>query len=90
MYKLLFSVLISPLGLPISALYEYLILLIVGEAAYLISYHFVGRWIAEGIVPGKRIAQIMHWALRAIVYVLIWVILRIGFYFCHVLGWLGL
>ena len=76
MYKVLFSILVDPLGLPISAIYEYLILLVIGEIAYRIAYWKVGDLIDEGFLPDKNLAKMAHWVIRFVVYLLIWLVAR--------------
>lgn len=78
MYKLLFEILVSPLNLPINCIYEYLILLFVGEIAYKAAFRAVGNLIGDGLIPDKKVARIMHWVIRLAIYVIIWVILRSG------------
>ncbi len=78
MFKFLFDLLVSPLGLPINPIYEYLIMLVVGELAYIISYTTVGNLIGEGMVPNKNFASAFHWIIRFIIYVLTWLILHYG------------
>ena len=82
MYKFLFSILVSPLGLPIDWFYECIILLVVGEIAYRIAFITVGDLIVEGLIPNKNSAKRVHWIIRLITYVIIWAFLRliIGFF----------
>ena len=77
MYKIIFSILVDPLGLPISAVYEYIILIIIGEIAYRISYWKVGDFIDEGFLPSKNLARMAHWIIRFVVYFLIWGVIRL-------------
>ncbi len=76
MLKFIFNLLVSPLGLPINALYEYLILLIVGEFAYLSAYLIVGNLIGDGLIPDRKMASVAHWILRFAVYFIACAILR--------------
>lgn len=61
----IFDRLTDPLGLPISPLWEYLILLVIGEIAFRIA------WEAS---PGGLGGSIIHWIVRAITYIVIWAI----------------
>ena len=78
MFKLIFGILTSPLGLPINVLYEYLIMLFVGEIAYIVAYLMVGRLIGEGLLPERRMASAAHWIFRFVVYLVAWAVLRGG------------
>ncbi len=78
MLKFVFNILISPLGLPINAIYEYFILFFVGEVAYIFAYRFVGNLIGDGIVYDKTMASTTHWIVRIAVYGFMWGIIRIG------------
>ncbi len=78
MLKFIFNLLVSPLGLPINALYEYLILLIVGEFAYLSAYRIVGNLIGDGLIPDRKTASVAHWIFRFAVYFVAWAILRVA------------
>lgn len=65
MYKFLFDLLTDPLGLPIDALYEYVILLVLNFIAYKIA------WDAS---PGGRRGSEIHWSVRIVVFVVLWAI----------------
>ncbi len=78
MFKFLFEIFISPLGLPINVIYEYFILLFVGEVAYRWAYSLVGKLLGEGILSNKTLASATHWIIRAVIYIVIWAVLRLG------------
>ncbi|MDD3346520.1 hypothetical protein [Oscillibacter sp.] len=65
MYSFVFQLITSPLGLPISPLYEYLILLVLNEIAFQIA------WNAS---PGGRWGSEIHWAVRIPTFIIIWAI----------------
>ena len=65
MLKLLFTLLTDPLGLPINALWEYVILAVIGEIAYRIA------WEAS---PGGFGGSTIHWVVRAISFVIMWAV----------------
>ena len=65
MLKFVFTILIDPLGLPINALWEYLILLVLNEIAYRIA------WEAS---PGGFGGSTIHWAVRTISFVVMWAV----------------
>lgn len=66
MLKILFTLLTDPLGLPISPLWEYVILLIVGEIVHEIAW---------GVSPGGRFGSLIYWVTKLISFVLIWSVL---------------
>ena len=67
MFKFIYELIINPLGLPIEPVWEYIILLAVGEIVHEIAY-----WISPG---GKEFGSIIYWISKFIVFVAIWAIL---------------
>ena len=65
MFKFLFEILTDPLGLPINALWEYLIIAIINAVAFKIA------WDAS---PGGTFGSAIHWGVRLIAFVIIWAI----------------
>lgn len=65
MYKFIFDLLTDPLGLPISFIWEYLILLALNEIAFQIA------WNAS---PGGRFGSEIHWAVRLPTFVVLWAV----------------
>lgn len=65
MYKIIFELLIEPLGLPIHFLYEYMILLIINGVAFRIA------WDAS---PGGKWGSEIHWLFRVLSFLVIWFI----------------
>ena len=65
MYKLIFELLTDPLGLPINALWEYFILLIIGAISFSVGWE---------ISPGGRFGSIIHWFVRLIAFFALWAI----------------
>ena len=61
MYHFLFHILNDPLGLPVNDLWEYAILAILGLIAF--------GW---EIAPSGRFGSLMHWAIRFVVFLLLW------------------
>ena len=66
MLKLFFTLLSDPLGLPIEPLWEYVILLIVGEIAHEIA------WSAS---PGGTFGSLIYWVTKLPAFVVIWAVL---------------
>jgi hypothetical protein len=62
----LYNLLTSPFGLPISPIWEWLILLVVGEVVHEIA------WSAS---PGGRFGSIVYWATKFLAFLAIWAIL---------------
>ena len=65
MLKFLFGVLTDPLGLPIDAIWEYLILAVIGAIAFGIAWNFS---------PGGEFGSLIHWVVRLIAFVILWAI----------------
>ena len=66
MLKFLFGVLTDPLGLPIDAIWEYLILAIIGAIAFAIGW---------AVSDGGMFGSIEHWTARLIAFVILWAIM---------------
>ena len=66
MLKLCYTLLTDPLGLPIEPLWEYVILLIVGEIVHEIA------WSAS---PGGAFGSLIYWVTKLIALVAIWAVL---------------
>ncbi len=65
MLKFLFDILTDPLGLPIDAIWEYLILAVIGAIAFVIAWN---------ISPGGDFGSLIHWVVRLIAFVILWAI----------------
>ena len=65
MFKLIFELLTDPLGLPINALWEYFILLIIGAISFSVGWE---------VSPGGRFGSIIHWSVRLIAFFVLWAI----------------
>lgn len=63
MLKLFYTLLTDPLGLPIEPLWEYVILLIVGEIVHEIAWN---------ISPGGVLGSPIYWVTKLLAFVLIW------------------
>ena len=66
MYKTIFELLKEPLGLPVSPLYEYLLLFVLNEIAFQVS------WNAS---PGGKWGSGIHWLVRVLTFIIMWIIL---------------
>jgi hypothetical protein len=65
MYKFIFELIKEPLGLPISPLYEYLLLIVINEIAFHVA------WKAS---PGGSFGSEIHWLVRVPTFLTIWLI----------------
>ena len=68
----IFNKITDPLTLPISPLYEWLILAVVGFIAFKIAYRAVGDMYDIGIISSSSGGSLCHWIIRAFVFVPIW------------------
>lgn len=66
MLKVLYEILVNPLGLPINPIWEYLIILLVGEIAHELAF-----WNS----PGGRFGSLIYWVLKFLFFVAAWAIL---------------
>lgn len=67
MWKLIYEILVNPLGLPIEPIWEYIILLVTGEIAHELAY-----WIS----PGEKVfGSLIYWISKLLVFVAVWAIL---------------
>lgn len=68
MLKLLYQLLIDPLGLPLAPIWEYIILLFVGEIVHEIAF---------SISHGGTFGSLIYWVSKFIVFVIIWAVLYV-------------
>lgn len=73
-FKFMFERLTDPLGLPINALYEYIILAVIGAVAYGIAYSKVGDMYHGGFISGRTEGSFFHWLIRLILFVGLWLL----------------
>lgn len=66
MFKFLYTLLTNPLGLPINPIWEYLILLIVGEVVHEIAWQ---------VSPGGELGSFIYWVTKLLAFVVIWAVL---------------
>lgn len=73
-FSFIFDRLTDPLGLPISAFWEYVILLVIASVAYSIAFSIVGDMYNGGSISSSGVGSFLHWLIRLIVFVVIWAI----------------
>ena len=73
-FKFLFERATDPLGLPINALYEYIILAVIGAVAYGLAYRKVGDMYHGGLISGRTEGSFFHWVIRAFLFVMLWLV----------------
>ena len=73
-FSFLFDRLTDPLGLPIEAWKEWLILLVIGAVAYRIAFSAVGDMYRTGDINTRTGGSFFHWLIRAVVFVVIWAV----------------
>ncbi|WP_303057626.1 hypothetical protein [uncultured Ruminococcus sp.] len=73
-FKFLFERATDPLGLPINALYEYIILAVIDAIAYGIAYSKVGDMYHGGLISGRTEGSFFHWLIRLILFVGLWLL----------------
>lgn len=85
----LFDRIVDPLGLPLEAWKEYLILLAIGEIAYIIAFYVVGRMYDNHDISTSECGSIFHWGIRLTVFIIMWavtygVIWLVQFVYSHI------
>ncbi len=73
-FSFIFDKLVDPLGLPIEWYWEWLIMAMVGIAAYIIAYRAVGDLYSVGWINGRTAGSALHWVIRFIAFIIIWAI----------------
>ena len=73
-FKFMFERLTDPLGLPINALYEYIILTVIGAVAYGIAYSTVGDMYHISLICGRTEGSFFHWLIRLVIFVGLWLL----------------
>lgn len=73
-FKFLFERATDPLGLPINAFYEYIILAVIGAVAYGITYSKVGDMYHGSLISGRTEGSFFHWLIRLILFVGLWLL----------------
>lgn len=76
--KPLFDILTGDVVVMDNVLYNYLIMLAVGEIAFWFAFSLVGDAYDIGIINGKSAGSILHWIIRLVIYVAIAYLLRGG------------
>lgn len=76
--KPLFDILIGDVAVMDNVLYNYLIMLVVGEIAFRFAFSLVGDAYDIGLISGKSAGSILHWIIRLVIYVVIAYLLRGG------------
>lgn len=66
MLKFLYTIITNPLGLPISPIWEYIILFVVAEIVHEIAWN---------VSPGGTFGSFIYWITKLLAFVAIWAIL---------------
>lgn len=74
--KPLFDVLTGNVAVMDTVLYNYLIMLVVGEMVFRVAWSFVGDLYHMGAIGGKASGSIIHWIIRLIAYIICAYVIR--------------
>lgn len=74
--KPLFEILTGDVAVCDNIIYNYLIMLIVGEIAFRFAFSLVGDAYDANPISGKSMGSILHWGIRLIIYVIIAYLIR--------------
>ena len=66
MLKIFYTLLTDPLGLPVEPLWEYIILLVLGEIVHEIAFY---------VSPGGTFGSLIYWVTKLIAFASIWAVL---------------
>ena len=66
MLKIFYTLLTDPLGLPVEPLWEYIILLVLGEIVHEIAFY---------VSPGGRFGSLIYWVTKLVAFAAIWAVL---------------
>ena len=66
MLKIFYTLLTDPLGLPVEPLWEYIILLVLGEVVHEIAFY---------VSPGGTFGSLIYWVTKLIAFAAIWAVL---------------
>ena len=73
-FRFIFDMVTDPLSLPINPLYEWAILLIIGEIAYRFAFRTVGDMYDSGEVSGSFLGSLFHWIIRFLIFAAVWLV----------------
>ena len=79
-FKLFFEILTNPLGLPVSPIFEYVILALIGLIAYILAYRIVGDMYHRSMIYGRMEGSLFHWSIRFLLFFVMWLVLRAVIY----------
>lgn len=71
----LFELITYPLSLPLSPIWDWIIMMLVGVIAFIIAYRTTGIIKSEGGISNGGVLSLIHWSIRFFVYFGIWGIL---------------
>ena len=74
--KPLFEVLTGDVAVCDNVIYNYLIMLIIGEISFRFAFSLVGDAYDVNLIRGKSIGSILHWGIRFVIYVVIAYLIR--------------
>lgn len=69
--KPLFEILTGEISVCDNIVYNYIVLLVVGEIAFRIAFQFVRNLYMDGIIEGKCVGSLLHWIFRFFIYVVV-------------------
>lgn len=74
LFSFLFDLATEPLGLPVDAWKEWIILGIIGVVAYIVAFRFIGDLYSNGEISGSTVGSIIHWIIRFGAFAVIWAV----------------
>lgn len=74
--KPLFEILTGDVAVCDNIIYNYLIMLIVGEIAFRFAFSLVRDAYDAGAISGKTAGSVLHWIIRLVIYIVIAYLIR--------------
>lgn len=74
--KPLFEILTGEVAVCDNIIYNYLIMLFVGEIAFRFAFSLVGDAYDAGLISGKSAGSVLHWVIRFVIYLVVAYLIR--------------
>ncbi|MBQ2004277.1 MAG: hypothetical protein II239_04610 [Peptococcaceae bacterium] len=74
LFSFIYDLAISPLGLPLEPLHEWIVLLIIGYFAYCKAFSFVGHLYRGHWIHSRLAGSFLHWTIRFFLFFAVWAV----------------
>ena len=73
-FSFIYDLAISPLGLPLEPLHEWIVLLVIGYFAYCKAFSFVGHLYRGHWIHSRLAGSFLHWTIRFFLFIAVWAV----------------